>query len=143
MKNEAAKLVTESILGVDFQTVFIAGKPYTIYPPTIKIVCRGLKEWSSVDIELNKEENISLANIPDNAPIMLKGLAFFVIGDVQDWEDRSNALYEEWINGTPSVTVKEMFEACKIVCGLLGVNDFFGCAALLKNVVMMAAKPIS
>ncbi|GEM_PF-244478 len=143
MKNEAANLVTDSLLGIDFQSVVIAGEAYTIYPPTIKILSRGLKEWSAVDIEINKEQQISFANIPDNAPLILKGLSFFIVGDVADYETEANKLYEKWMNGTPGASIKEMFDACKIVSELLGINDFFGCAVLLKSVVMMAAKPIS
>ena len=143
MKNEATKLVTESLLGLDFKTVVLAGKSYSVFQPTIKIICRGLKEWSRLDFELDKEKGISIADIPTNAPLILKGLAYFVGGEVENWEDNAQSLYEKWMNDTPSVLPREMYEASKTIIEILGVDDFFGCAILLTSVTKMAATPNS
>ena len=34
--NQGAKIISESIIGGDFRTVFVAGKAYTVYPPTLR-----------------------------------------------------------------------------------------------------------
>lgn len=43
--NQAAKTVSNALLGLDFMNVEIGGMVYTIKPPTIKIICRAIHHF--------------------------------------------------------------------------------------------------
>ena len=53
--NQAAKIVSDSLLGLDFKNVEIGGIVYTIKPPIIKIICRAIRHFSTIEM---KGENI-------------------------------------------------------------------------------------
>ena len=46
--NQAAKTVSDALLGLDFMNVEIGGMVYTIKPPTIKIICRAIHHFSNI-----------------------------------------------------------------------------------------------
>lgn len=48
MNNQAAKTVSDALLGLDFMNVEIGGMVYTIKPPTIKIICRVIHHFSNI-----------------------------------------------------------------------------------------------
>ena len=48
MNNQAAKTVSDALLGLDFMNVEIGGMVYTIKPPTIKIICRAIHHFSNI-----------------------------------------------------------------------------------------------
>lgn len=142
-ENIAAKEITDALLGVDFRTIFLGGKAYTIYPPTFKILARGLREWSN--LKFNEENQTALkviSQIPKNSDSMLKGIAFFIIGDIKFYRWKAWLLFRKLKKGTPTPTPKETSEAIDNIVGLIQARDFFESAALLKNVVKtMAAHP--
>ena len=49
--NQASKIVSDALLGMDFKNVEIGGVVYTIKPPTIKVICRGIHHFSNVGME--------------------------------------------------------------------------------------------
>lgn len=142
MSNEAAQFVAESILGVDFRTILINNKPYTIYPPTIKIICRGIKEWAKLNIDDNIEtEAHVIQSIPENNTPIIKGLCYFIVGDVKFYQWKTYRLFRQLRYGTPSISPDEMKEAVQTIMDLIQVQDFFDCAVLCKNAAKMAANP--
>lgn len=46
--NQAAKTVSDALLGLDFKNVEIGGIVYTIKPPTIKVICRAIHHFSNI-----------------------------------------------------------------------------------------------
>ena len=60
--NQAAKIVSDALLGLDFKNVEIGGMIYTIKPPTIKVICRAIRHFS----------NIGLIHADANAAVMWK-----------------------------------------------------------------------
>ena len=46
--NKGAKVISEAILGRDFRTVVIAGKAYTVHPPTIERMAGAISHLSGV-----------------------------------------------------------------------------------------------
>lgn len=134
--NEAAKLVSEALLGLDSQTVFLCGKAYEIKPPTIKIMCLGLKEWANIDLNLKNQTNISLAlQIPENAKHQLKGISHFIAGDTP----LADKLYNEWLTVDPGVTQDELNIAIDVILGLIDTKNFF----LYANSALSAARIIA
>lgn len=139
--NEAAKLVSDSLTGNDFQTVFIAGKAYIIHPPTAKIMARGLGIWADFDFDEKDQTNLTvIGQMPQNIDCLLKGLAMFVAGDVQGYERKARRLYKQWRKGTPSADLKEVIDAAKITLNLIPASDFFAFALSLKSALKMIAK---
>ncbi|WP_321437255.1 hypothetical protein [uncultured Bacteroides sp.] len=133
--NEAAKIISESLSGTNFKTVLLAGKAYTIYPPTIKIVVRALGPLSKVDINEKQSELSIIGEIPSNAPHIIKGISAFIVGDVNNWRWKAHRLGKQLEKATP----KELNEAFKAIIELIQGKDFFDCAAYVQNVVKMAA----
>lgn len=43
--NQAAKIVSDALLGLDFKNVEIGGVVYTIKPPTIKVICSAIHHF--------------------------------------------------------------------------------------------------
>lgn len=142
MPNKAAKLVADSLLGVDFKTIFICGKAYTIYPATVKIICRGLSQWAQIGMNLEDQTKISvISQIPANYKPILRGLSYFVTGDVKGYRLKAYKLYLEWTRGTPSALPRDMSLAVYTAIELIQGQDFFDCATSCKNVVKMVANP--
>jgi hypothetical protein len=133
--NEAAKIISESLSGTNFKTVLLAGKAYTIYPPTIKIISRALGPLSQIEMNEKQNELSVIGEIPSNAPHIIKSISAFIIGDVKNWRWKAYRLGKQLEKATPS----ELNEALKAAVGLIQGQDFFDCAALAQNVVKMAA----
>lgn len=145
MTNEAAKEITRALLGVDFKTVFLGGKAYTIHVPTAKIITRSLHEWADIDFNIENQTKASVVGqIPTNINPILRGLSFLIVGDVRWYRWKAWLLYRKLRWGTPTPTNNEIYKALIVAVSLMGADDFFDCAALLVNVVSkMAAHPKS
>ena len=124
--NQGAKIISESIIGTDFRTVFVAGKAYTVYPPTIHklsgaISClAGVKEADNL-----KEVLLSLGE----SEAYSKALSWLITGDESLSEELANGTYEENVNA-----LDEAFS-------LIDSKVFLKAVSLAKNVSLLAAKP--
>ncbi len=138
--NEAAKLVSDSLIGNNYKTISIANKTYKINPPSIKVICRGISEWADVDFNHEEQNTFSvIAQIPNNASSILRGISSFIVGDVRFAHYKSIRLYKRLGHATPH----EISIATALIIEMIGAQDFFDCAVLLKSVVKMAANPKS
>lgn len=138
MVNEAAKLVSEALLGLDSQTVFLCGKAYEIKPPTIKTMCLGLSEWAKIDLNLKEQTNLSMAlQIPENAKRQLKGISRFIAGDTPV----ADKIYNEWISDEPGVTKEELNFAIDTILELIGTESFFKYAQSCLSATKIIARP--
>lgn len=124
--NQGAKIISESIIGTDFRTVFVAGKAYTVYPPTIHklsgaISClAGVKEADNL-----KEVLLSLGE----SEAYSKALSWLITGDESLREELAKGTYEENVNA-----LDEVFS-------LIDSKVFLKAVSLAKNVSLLAAKP--
>lgn len=77
--NQAAKIVSDALLGMDFKNVEIGGVIYTIKPPIIKVICRAINHFSKIGME---GDNIMAAikELPEATEDMLKGVSCFICG---------------------------------------------------------------
>ena len=124
--NQGAKIISESIIGTDFRTVFVAGKAYTVYPPTIHklsgaISClAGVKEADNLkDVLLSLGESEAYS----------KALSWLITGDENLSEELAKGTYEENVNA-----LDEAFS-------LIDSKVFLKAVSLAKNVSLLAAKP--
>ena len=110
--NQAAKTVSNALLGLDFMNVEIGGMVYTIKPPTIKIICRAIHHFS----------NIGMTG--DNVMEAIKELT------------EITSLVKELENGT----FEEFKDALEVCFSMMDISAF-QCVSSMRNVSMLAARP--
>ena len=137
--NEAAKLVSDSILDESFATIKVGKKAYTIYPPTIKVLCRVVSEFSKIGMDGEYNKLTVLAELPVNMPHIVKGLSFLIVGNVKcrRWKVHRAG------KSLRSLSLQELKNVIEEILPLLGGDAFFACAASLKSMSKIAAKPKS
>ena len=125
--NQAAKIVSDALLGLDFKNIEIGGIVYTIKPPTIKVICRAIHYFSNIGMT---GDNIveAIKELPEATEDMLKGVSCFICGN----EDLSKVLE----NGT----FEEIKGALEICFSMMDISAF-QCVSSMRNVSMLAAKP--
>lgn len=125
--NQGSKIVSDSLLGLDFKNVEIGGMVYTIKPPTIKVICRAIRHFSNTDMT---GDNIieAISELPSMTEDMLKGLSCFICGNEKMAKALENGTFEE---------IKEALEVCFSMMDI----SAFQCVSSMKNVSMLAARP--
>ena len=125
--NQAAKIVSDVLLGLDFKNVEIGGMIYTIKPPTIKVICRAIRHFSNIGMT---GDNImeAIKELPEATEDMLEGISCFSCGSEDLAKALENGTFEE---------IKEALEACFSMMDI----SAFQCVSSMKNVSMLAAKP--
>ena len=125
--NQASKIVSDALLGMDFKNVEIGGVVYTIKPPTIKVICRAIHHFSNVGME---GDNIveAIKVLPEVIEDMLKGISCFICGSEELAENLENGTFEE---------IRNALEVCFSMMDI----SAFQCVSLMKNVSMLAARP--
>lgn len=123
--NNAAKIVSSAILGLDFKTIIVNGKAYIVMPPTIRRIAgasyclseRG--EGQSI-----REYLMSVKNIESLAC----ALSWFIQGD--------DGLAEELKDGT----FEEVVDALNEAYSLISIQSFRTLLDLEMNVSNLTAK---
>lgn len=124
--NKGAKIISESIIGSDFRTVFVAGKVYTVYPPTIHKLAGAISYLSGVQESDNlKDVLLSLGK----SEAYSKALSWLITGDESLSEELAKGTYEENVN------------ALDEALSMIDSKVFLKAASLPKNVSLLAAKP--
>lgn len=124
--NQGAKIISESIIGGDFRTVFVGGKAYTVYPPTIYKLAGAISNLSDVQ-EAENLKNVLLSLGESEA--YSKALSWLITGD--------ESLSEELAKGTYEENVDALDEAFSMIDSKV----FLKAVSLARNVSLLAAKP--
>ena len=112
--------------GSDFRTVFVAGKVYTVYPPTIHKLAGAISYLSGVQEADNlKDVLLSLGK----SEAYSKALSWLIAGDESLSEELAKGTYEENVN------------ALDEALSMIDSKVFLKAASLAKNVSLLAAKP--
>lgn len=125
--NQAAKAVSDALLGLDFKNVEIGGMIYTIKPPTIKTICRAIRHFSNIGMEGNNIME-AIEELPEATEDMLKGVSCFICGN----EDLARQL--------EGGTFDEIKNALEVCFSMMDISAF-QCVSSMRNVSMLAAKP--
>ena len=126
--NQGAKIISESIIGGDFRTVFVAGKAYTVYPSTIHKLAGAISYLSDVK-EADNLRDVLLSLGESEA--YSKALSWLIAGD--------ESLSDELAKGTYEENVNALHEALSMIDSKV----FLKAVSLAKNVSLLAAKPKS
>ena len=124
--NTGAKIISESIIGGDFRTVFVGGKAYTVYPPTIYKLVGAISHLSDVQ-EAENLKNVLLSLGESEA--YSKALSWLITGDESLSEELAKGTYEENVNA-----LDEAFS-------MIDSKVFLKAVSLARNVSLLAAKP--
>lgn len=134
--NKAAKLVSESIIGESFVTITAGKNVLTIYPPTIKVICRACAWLSRIELQDNYTEISIIGEIPRNSSHMINAISIMIAGDKKYWRWESFKIRRI----LQSATNKELLEAWVSISKILGGEDFFACALSMKSAAQIVAK---
>lgn len=124
--NKGAKIISESIIGSDFRTVFVSGKAYTVYPPTIHRLAGAISYLSDVK-EADNLRDVLLSLGESEA--YSKALSWLIAGDESLSEELAQGTYEENVN------------ALDEALSMIDSKVFLKAVSLAKNVSLLAAKP--
>ena len=124
--NQGAKIVSESIIGSDFRAVFVDGKAYTVYPPTVHKLAGAISNLSDIQEADNlKDVLLSLGK----SEVYSKALSWLIAGDESMSDELAKGTYEENVNA-----LDEAFS-------MIDSKVFLKAVSLAKNVSLLAAKP--
>ena len=124
--NQGAKIISESIVGSDFRTIFVSGKAYTVYPPTIHRLAGAISYLSDVK-EADNLRDVLLSLGESEA--YSKALSWLIAGDESLSEELAQGTYEENVN------------ALDEALSMIDSKVFLKAVSLAKNVSLLAAKP--
>lgn len=124
MENNAAKIVSSAILGMDFKVVIVNGKSYVITPPTIKKIA-GAAYWL-YDIKDGNSIRELLASI-NNIDSLAHALSWFIQGNDNLYEELSHGTFDEIVDGLDTAY------------SLLSVKNFLRLSTLVRNVTSLTA----
>ena len=125
MEKNASKIINAAVLGKDFETVFVNGNVYVIYPPTIhKIAGAGyylcdLKEAVTVMDMLRSLKDVGTAS---------RALSWLIQGDENPCEELSAGTFDEVV------------EALATGLSMVSAENFYKLLVLAKNVALLTAK---
>lgn len=124
--NKAAKEVGAAIIRMDFRTVVIGGKGYTILPPTIDRLagagyyCAGAKEGADI-----REVLLSMAD----AKSWAHALSWLIEGN--------DSLSNTFIKADANEVIDALIEGLS----LISIENFLKLSVLMRNVARLTAKP--
>lgn len=123
--DNAAKIVNSAIIAMDFRTVVIAGKAYTIYPPTIKKLA-GAGYYLS-DVKAGESIKDLLLSLNDSA-LLAHALSWIIQGN--------DELFEELAEGTYT----EIVDALDMAYSMISALSFCNLSTLARNVAGLTAR---
>ena len=122
--NEAAKLVSDSIIGNDFRVVIVNEKSYVIYPPTIHKIAGAASYLSN----LGKIETLEdVFQAMKDTPNASHALSWLINGNDDLYEELSNGAFDENV------------EALSVAFSLISAENFAKLSVLAMNVAKLAA----
>jgi hypothetical protein len=124
-RRNAAKIVSAAIIGLDGETVVIAGRAYHILPPTIKRLAQAAFYLS--DMEEAETLRGLLMSVGNPEPLC-NALSCLIRGD--------ESLRDELMEGT----MDEVAEAMEVAYSLASVENFWKLSALARNVASLTAR---
>ena len=125
MEQNAAKIVSSAILGMDFKVIVVNNKSYVLTPPTIKKIAGASYYLSDIDKGNTIRELLLTIN---NAESISHALSWFIKGD--------DSLFEELSKGT----MNEIVDGLDTAYSLISTDSFLKLSVLAKNVASLTAK---
>lgn len=125
---DAAKIVSDAIVGKDFRTVIVNDKPYTIYPPTINKIAGAISCLSEIDTKDGETIKDVFFGVMGSVEQYAKALSWMINGCESLDTELSNGTYDDVVN------------ALDIAFGLISPEVFSKAVSLMKSARALAAK---
>ena len=123
---DAIEMVSSAVLGIDQEAVFIGGKVYHIYPPTIRRLVGAVRYLKGGEGESIREVVLSM-----DLEGVAKALSWLVEGN--------ESLYEVFLDAP----INDVMEGVIKGLSLIDPGNFMRLSALQKSVRSLIAKPRS
>lgn len=123
---DAVELVSSALLGIDHEAVFIGGKVYHIYPPTIRRFVGAARYLKGGDGDTIKDVILTI-----DGEGLAKALSWFITGD----ESLAETFMDAPVNEVQDGVIKGL--------SLLDPGNFMRLSALRRSVRSLIAKPRS
>lgn len=123
--NEAAKLVSSSIIGKEFATVFVGGQAYTITPPTIRKIAGAGYYLSDLQSAETMYDVLMSFKDADKASYALSWLI-----------QGNDKLAKRLMKGT----MDEVVEGIAVAVSMISTENFIKLSVLARNVGMLTAR---
>lgn len=127
--NKASKLISRSVQGKRYKNIELGRRWFRVYQPTINRICKILEHWSDIDLA----ERITLDDVVKNKKDCIRGLSHALGSNAI-----SRAYYTYWLNRSTGI---QLLEATAVVLSVMGAEDFFQSASLMKNATLLIASP--
>jgi|WetSurMetagenome_2_1015567.scaffolds.fasta_scaffold45178_2 hypothetical protein len=125
--NEAAKIISNAIIGGSFKTVIVNEKAYTVYPPKIYTMAGAFSCLAEMDLKDGTSLKDMLVAQKD-CDKYAEALSWFIKGDNSLKDELKQGTYEEIVNG-----LSESFN-------LISPQVFQSAVNLTRNAAEMTAK---
>lgn len=132
--DKATELVSKALLGLDIKMVNIGGRTYAIKSPSIRTILSATRWFAKVEIDDKPTEIGIIKDYEKNTPYITRGIAIIING-------RDGIRTRMLANRLTKGTYKELVNALVICIDLMGGQDFFAIASLLKSIRKTVATP--
>lgn len=130
--NEAAKLVSDAILGDRSKVIVLGEEAFVIKAPTIAVLCRMAVPLSKVE----ENEKLSVGDIGTQSMLIAEAVAIASLGNDPEWKDK----YPEVRDRMAQSALAELKDAFEAVSSLILAKDFFQVATWAVQVAEIAAR---
>lgn len=130
--NDAAKLVCDSLLGLDFQTFFLYKNTYTVFPPTMKTICKAIRHFAMLEIPLSKALTDAVNETSTISEHLYNGMAILIANG----DDSLTEQVKDDLLNTPMIDIPNIYQKLQ---GMMGVENFFICAVSARKSSEIAA----
>lgn len=121
-------MVSSAVLGIDCETVTVAGKVHVLRPPTIERMCGAMLCLSPLDTE-GKDTLADVITVMENMDGAARALSWFIAGDASLADDLRKG------------TVDEVTGGLLTALGMVSAQNFTTLSASVRNVRRLAARP--
>lgn len=125
MTDDAAKLVSSAVIGVDFRVVTIAGRTYVIHPPTIHRLASAVYWLSDIKDGNTLRELLQTIASLDN---LARAISCLIQGD--------DSLCAQLSEGTLS----KLVDALETAFSLIDTGNFLRLSVLARSAKMLTAR---
>lgn len=125
--DKASELVSSALLGLDIRIITVGGKSYKISPPSIRTILEATRHFAKVDVEDSPTEAGIIKYYEANTPHITRGIAAIIRGS-------DGLLTRRLAKRLTRGTYKELADALVTCINLMGGQDFFAIASLLKSI---------
>lgn len=119
--SEATKNISELLSGTYGKTIVVGGTMYVVKAPSIKVIMRSIQYLGKVNLPEDGSMKKTMKSVSSNLKSVVKGLSLLVVGDVPDYQERTEKVEEQMLSGTK----EELLQAYIVVLELITGRDFF------------------